>query len=73
MDNDVYTARLRWDYSGDGFLSEASVDWLRSDLAFGRVGEAGFGQIFEGVIAVGGRAGFQEIEQEGLAFRKCSA
>ena len=69
VDNDVYTARLRWDWSGDGFINEASVDWLRSDLAFGRIGDAGFGQIFQGVIAVGGRADFQEVEQEGLTFR----
>ena len=69
VDNDVYTGRLRWDWTGDGFLNEASVDWLRSDLAFGALGEAGFGQIFQGVIAVGGRADFQEVEQEGLTFR----
>ena len=69
VDNDVYTARARWDWSGDGFLNEASIDYLRSDLAFGALGEAGFGQIFQGVISVGGRADFQEIEQEGLTFR----
>jgi outer membrane receptor protein involved in Fe transport len=69
VDNDVYTARLRWDWAGDGFLNEASVDWLRSDLAFGAVGDVEFGQIFQGVISIGGRADFQEVLQEGLTFR----
>jgi len=69
VDNDVYTGRLRWDWSGDGFLNEASVDYLRSDLAFGALGEAGFGQVYQGVIQVGGRPQFQEVQQEGLTFR----
>ena len=69
VDNDVYTGRLRWDWNGNGFINEASIDYLRSDLAFGADFDAGFGQIFSGVISIGGRADFQEVEQEGLTFR----
>ncbi len=69
VENDVYTGRLRYDYSGDGFLNEASIDWLKSDLAFGADLDEGFGRVFQGVIQVGGRPSFQEVEQEGLTFR----
>ena len=69
VDNDVYTGRLRWDWSGDGFLNEASVDYLRSNLAFGAIGTVGFGQSYQGIIQIGGRADFQEVEQEGITFR----
>lgn len=69
VDNDVYTGRLRYDYDGDGFLNEASVDWLKMDLAFGADLNAGFGRVYQGVIQVGGRPSFQEVLQEGLTFR----
>jgi TonB-dependent receptor-like protein/carboxypeptidase family protein len=69
VDNDVYTGRLRWDWTGDGFLNEASVDYLRSDLAFGADFSAGFGQVFQNAIQIGGRDRFQEIVQEGITFR----
>lgn len=69
VDNDVYTGRLRWDWNGDGFLNEASVDYLRSNLAFGAVGDVAFGQNYAGVISIGGRADFQQVEQEGITFR----
>lgn len=69
VDNNTYTAKLRYDYKGDGFLNEATIDWLKSDLQFGALGSAGFGRIFQGVISVGGRPQFQEVMQEGLTFR----
>jgi outer membrane receptor protein involved in Fe transport len=69
VDNNVYTGKLRHDFKGDGFLNEATVDWLKSDLQFGALGEAGFGRIYQGVISVGGRASFQVVQQEGLTFR----
>ena len=69
VDNDVYTGRLRWDWNGNGFLNEASIDYLRSDLAFGAVGAIDFGQIYQGIIQIGGRADFQQIQQEGITFR----
>jgi len=69
VDNDAYTAKLRYDYIGDGWLNEATIDWLRSDLQFGAIGGAGFGRIFQGVISVGGRPQFQEVLQQGLTFR----
>jgi len=69
VDNDVYTGRLRWDWNGDGFVNEASIDYLRSDLAFGALGPAGFGLNYQGVIQVGGRADFQQVRQEGITFR----
>ncbi len=69
VDNDVYTTRLRWDWDGDGFLNEFSIDYLRSNLQFGAVGDVEFGQLYGGVIQIGGRADFQEVRQEGLTFR----
>ncbi len=69
VENDVYTAKLRHDWNGDGFLNEATLDWLKSDLAFGADLDQGFGQVFQGVIQIGGRPSFQEVEQEGLTFR----
>ncbi|HWH18260.1 MAG TPA: TonB-dependent receptor, partial [Allosphingosinicella sp.] len=69
VDNDVYTGRVKWDWTGNGFLNEASFDYLRADLQFGALGEAGFGRIYQGVISVGGRPQFQEVLQEGFTFR----
>ncbi|WP_310469059.1 TonB-dependent receptor domain-containing protein [Sphingomonas sp.] len=69
VDNNVYTAKLRYDWRGDGFLNEATIDWLKSDLQFGALGSAGFGRIYQGVISVGGRPQFQEVLQKGLTFR----
>ncbi len=69
VDNNVYTAKLRYDFTGNGFLNEATIDWLKSDLQFGALGEAGFGRIFQGVISVGGRPQLQEVKQQGLTFR----
>lgn len=69
VNNDVYTGKIKHEYVGDGFLNEATIDYLKSDLRFGALGEAGFGRSFQGVIQVGGRADLQEIRQEGLTFR----
>jgi outer membrane receptor protein involved in Fe transport len=69
VDNNVYTAKIRHDYTGDGFLNEATIDYLKSDLRFGALGEAGFGRTYQGVIQIGGRADLQEVEQEGITFR----
>ncbi|MCY7339838.1 MAG: carboxypeptidase-like regulatory domain-containing protein, partial [Sphingomonas bacterium] len=35
VNNDVYTAKLSHTYRGDGLLNEATVDFLKSKLAFG--------------------------------------
>jgi hypothetical protein len=67
--NDVYTGKVRHLWNGDGFVNEFTADYLRSDLEFGSDFSAGFGRIFEGVISVGGRADFQDVEQSGLTFR----
>ncbi|HEY5722540.1 MAG TPA: TonB-dependent receptor [Allosphingosinicella sp.] len=69
VDNNVYTGKIRHELEGNGFVNEATVDFLLSDLAFGADLNQGFGQIYEGVIAVGGSASFQEVEQQGLTFR----
>lgn len=69
VENDVFTGKLKYDWTGGGFLNEFTIDYLKSDLAFGAVGQAGFGRVFEGIIQVGGRPQFQEVEQEGLTFR----
>ncbi|HEX8402692.1 MAG TPA: TonB-dependent receptor [Allosphingosinicella sp.] len=69
VNNDVYTAKLRHDWSGEGFLNEFTADYLKSDLKFGALGEAGFGRSFQGVIQIGGRADFQEVGQESFTFR----
>jgi len=69
VNNDVYTGRARHLWNGDGFLNEFTVDYLKSDLAFGADFSAGFGLIYDGVISVGGRGSFQEVVQKGLTFR----
>jgi hypothetical protein len=67
--NNVYTAKLSDRLVGNGFLNEATVDFLKSDLTFGAPSTTDFGEIFQGVIAIGGRADFQKVRQQGLTFR----
>lgn len=67
--NDVYTVKLSDRLVGNGFLNEATIDWLKYDLAFGAPNTTSFGRIYQGVIAVGGRADFQRVVQRGLTFR----
>jgi hypothetical protein len=67
--NDVYTAKLEDRYVGNGFLNEATVDYLKYDLAFGAQSTTDFGRIYQGVIAIGSRADFQHVVQQGLTFR----
>ncbi len=67
--NDTYTTKLRHQLQGNGFLNEFTADYLRSNLQFGTAAGDTFGQNFQGVIAVGGRPGFQKIRQGGLTFR----
>ncbi|HMI41504.1 MAG TPA: TonB-dependent receptor [Sphingomicrobium sp.] len=69
IDNDVYTGKIRHQLEGDGFLNEFTVDYLKTKLVFGADFSAGFGQNYAGVIQIGGRADFQNPEQEGLTFR----
>ena len=53
--------RLRWDWNGNGFLNEGSIDYLQlRPRNSAPLGDAGFGQIYQGVIQVGGRADFQD-------------
>jgi hypothetical protein len=67
--NNVYTAKLTDRWNGNGFLNEATVDYLKSDLTFGAPNTTDFGEIFQGVLAIGGRADFQNVRQQGLTFR----
>jgi len=69
VDNNVYTAKLTDRWNGNGFLNEATVDYLKSDLTFGAPNTTDFGEIFNGVIAIGGRPDFQTVKQQGLTFR----
>jgi outer membrane receptor protein involved in Fe transport len=69
VDNDVYTIKLEDRHVGNGFLNEATVDWLKYDLAFGAQSTTDFGRTYQGVISVGSRADFQHVVQEGLTFR----
>lgn len=69
VDNDVYTGKLRHLWEGDGFVNEFTADYLKSKLAFGTNFSEGFGLIYDGIINVGGRGAFEEVEQEGLTFR----
>jgi len=66
--NDVYTGKISHTYNGDGFLNEATFDYLKSDLKFGADQSAGFGLSFP-FIQIGGRADFQEVKQESYTFR----
>jgi hypothetical protein len=67
--NNVYTAKLTDRWTGDGFMNEATVDYLKSDLTFGAPNTTDFGETFNGVLAIGGRADFQTVRQQGLTFR----
>ena len=67
--NDVYTARIEDRFSGNGFLNLASVDYLKSNLTFGAASTTNFGRNYQGIINVGGRPQFQQVDQEGLTFR----
>ena len=67
--NDVYTARLEDRFSGNGFLNVASVDFLKSDLTFGASSTTNFGRNYQGIINIGGRPQFQQVNQQGLTFR----
>jgi outer membrane receptor protein involved in Fe transport len=67
--NNVYTAKLTDRWNGNGFLNEATVDYLKSDLTFGAPNTTDFGETFQGVISVGGRPDFQNVRQQGLTFR----
>ena len=69
VDNDVYTAKVRHQLRGDGFVNELTADYLKYKLAFGGDFSEGFGQNFAGVIQIGGRADIQRPTQEGLTFR----
>jgi len=68
VNNDVYTVKLAHTYRGDGLLNEATIDYLKSDLAFGADGSAGFGLNFP-FIQLGGRADFQTVKQSSITFR----
>src|SRR6185503_11452149 len=67
--NDVTTAKITDRWTGNGFLNEATIDYLKSNLAFGAPNTTDFGEIFQGIIAIGGRADFQTVQQRGLTFR----
>ncbi len=67
--NDVYTARFEDRFSGDGFLNVASIDYLQSNLTFGAESTTDFGLNFQGLINIGGRPQFQQVDQKGLTFR----
>jgi len=67
--NDVYTGKLEDRLVGNGFLNEATVDWLKYSLDFGAASITDFGQIYPGVISIGSRADFQKVLQKGLTFR----
>jgi hypothetical protein len=67
--NNVYTAKLTDRWNGNGFLNEATIDYLKSDLRFGAPNTTDFGETFQGVISIGGRADFQTVKQQGLTLR----
>jgi hypothetical protein len=68
VNNDVYTAKLSHTYRGDGLLNEATVDFLKSKLAFGGDQDAGFGFNYP-FVQFGGRADFQTVQQRSVTFR----
>ena len=67
--NDVYTVRLEDRLTGQGFLNLASVDYLQSNLTFGALSTTDFGRNYQGLINLGGRPQFQQVDQKGLTFR----
>jgi hypothetical protein len=69
VNNDVYTAKVRHQLRGNGFVNELTADYLKTNLKFGADFSEGFGRNFAGVIQTGGRADFQNPKQQGLTFR----
>jgi hypothetical protein len=69
VQNDVYTAKLSHTFNSGDLLNEATLDFLKSDLRFGADASAGFGRNFQGVIQIGGRPDFQEVEQQSFTLR----
>lgn len=69
VQNDTKTAKLRHQLDANSFSNEFVIDFLRADLQFGSAAGDSFGRNFFGVIRVGGRAGFQQVRQQGLTFR----
>lgn len=67
--NDVRTGKIVHTYTGDGIVNEATVDYLKSNLRFGADFSAGFGRSYDGVIQIGGRADFQQVEQQSWTLR----
>jgi outer membrane receptor protein involved in Fe transport len=69
VNNDVYTAKVRHQLRGNGFVNEFTADYLKSNLKFGASSDQAFGQNYAGVIQIGGRADIQNPKQQGLTFR----
>jgi outer membrane receptor protein involved in Fe transport len=69
VNDDVYTAKIKHQIRGNGFVNELTADYLKYKLKFGGDFSQGFGQNFAGVIQIGGRADIQEPIQKGLTFR----
>ena len=69
IDNNTYTGKLRHLLTTDSIINEATFDFLKADLRFGNAAGTEFGQNYQGVINIGGRPDFQQVQQEGYTFR----
>ncbi|MFA5968772.1 MAG: TonB-dependent receptor [Sphingomonas sp.] len=69
VQNDVYSASLKDILSGEGWTNEASFNFLQYNLQFQAVNQNEFGQIYNGVIEIGGRADSQNILQRSYTLR----
>jgi len=67
--NKVTTVRFKHQYNGDAFLNEFSVDYLKSTFEPSPLNADLPGQVYIGVINVGGRPTIQEVDEKNFTFR----
>ena len=69
IDNSTYTGKIRHQFNGDGFINEATFDYLEADLRFGSAAGTEFARNYQNVLNIGGRTDFQQVRQRGYTFR----
>ena len=66
--NKTDTALLKWTHHGDGFLNEASIDYLKSAYNPTQLNNTPTLN-YQGIITIGGKNGTQDIRQRNLTLR----
>jgi len=67
--NEVLTVKGQWDYQGDLFFNELSVDYRESSFRPTILRDDLVGETFAGIIQIGGRSTAQEVREEIVTIR----